>query len=137
MQIQVTQFNDETARDQETDLCKVGTVVVSNGRLMATYTFRELLGGGLKFCVDSQIEFNTNVREAAIQQFRLDCTAVVGQHPFIVDAGHVALSDGEHDCKYYNSFSSYEEAERCVLAEKLNTYEYCHIVHKDKIIAQF
>lgn len=137
MTIQVTQFHDESARDPKTDLCKVGTVVVSNGRLMATYTFRELLGGGLKFCVDSQIEFNMNVHEAAVQQFRLDCLAVAGQEPFIVDAGSIGPGAGQRDSKYFGSFATIEEARRCVAEAELSTYPYCHILHKNKVIEQF
>lgn len=129
MQIKVTMFHDESARDSKTDLCKVGTVVVSNGRVTATYTFRELLGGGLKFCVDSQIEFNTHVQDAAIQQFKLDCATVSGKETYTVVAGNYEIVDGvsEKNVKFCASYSTMDEVEIAIDKFQLAAYPFCDI----------
>lgn len=105
--------------------------VVSNGTLTATYTARELLGGGLKSIVDSQSEFDKNVADEAILQFKRDCVTAVNGDLIDVLAGRYD-GEGERDYKVVASFAEPIDVFRYVAENQLESYPFCVIEHGGK-----
>lgn len=113
---------------------RIITVLVSNGVVSATYQATSLLGGGLKACVDTQEEYDRNTREAAVQQFKIDCALAIGLPLYNVDAGNYYHEDGEciRNSKYCDSFATLQDAIAEIESNNIGAYPYCVIEYAGK-----
>lgn len=103
-------------------------VTVVCGAMTAFYTSAELLGGGILACVDTQEEYNNNVRAEAEIQFRRDCVLASGNSLYDVCAG--TFDDGERNYKVVNAFATPNEVLEYVGTHGLKSYAFC-VVQKD------
>lgn len=103
---------------------KESTVVVSNGVLTAHYTSRQLLGGGLEACVDSQTEYDENAKKAAVLQFKLDCARAADAVTYEVCAGTFE-DEGERNYKVCATFADPVDLASYVTRYKLTLYPFC------------
>lgn len=105
-------------------------VVVSNGSLTAHYTSRQLLGGGIMACVDSQFEYDENTKAEAKRQFKMDCALACGANIYNLMAG--SDSDGdERNIKVSHTFADPYDLVSYVTRNRLTLYAFCVVQVND------
>ncbi len=105
-------------------------VVVSNGSLTAHYTSKQLLGGGIMACVDSQFEYDENTKAEAKRQFKMDCALACGANIYSLMAG--SEGDDGRNIKVSHTFADPYDLVSYVTRNRLTLYPFCVVQVNDE-----